>query len=112
MPLSIHHMPLPLTFTLVKSPDGTTSAVLADPTSLEERLSGGALLVVSTTTSYRAVPLLSQVVVNQYGELCSLLKPGGTSCPLPTVINCIHAAAGRAKEVHKMIADAVRALLI
>ncbi|EER17748.1 Exosome complex exonuclease RRP45, putative [Perkinsus marinus ATCC 50983] len=92
MPLSIHHMPLPLTFTLVKSPDGTTSAVLADPTSLEERLSGGALLVV---------------VVNQYGELCSLLKPGGTSCPLPTVINCIHAAAGRAKEVHKMIADAL-----
>ncbi|KAF4669867.1 Exosome complex component RRP45 [Perkinsus olseni] len=92
MPLSIHHMPLPLTFVLVKSPDGSTSAVLADPTSLEERLSGGALLVI---------------VVNQYGELCSILKPGGTSCPLPTIVSCIHAATGRAKEVHKMIADAL-----
>ncbi|KAF4672452.1 Exosome complex component RRP45 [Perkinsus chesapeaki] len=92
MPLSIHHMPLPLTFALVKSPDGSTSAVLADPTSLEERLSGGALLVV---------------IVNQYGELCGILKPGGTAIPLSTVITCIHAATGRAKEVHKMIADSL-----
>ncbi|EEQ99318.1 Exosome complex exonuclease RRP45, putative [Perkinsus marinus ATCC 50983] len=90
IPLSVHHMPIPVTFASIPSSLGENPLLLADPSSLEESLQGdGGQLVV---------------VMNQYGELCGALKSGGASLMLHRdLMPAIRLATARVKEVTALI---------
>lgn len=84
VPLSIHHLPVPVTFALFSpaSPAGTPIWVL-DPNRLEEAAMSGVLCIA----------------VNQFGELCGIHKPGGCALDYSIVEHCIQLAVERAKEL-------------
>lgn len=85
VPLSIHHLPVPVTFALFTSSSGKDAepSWLLDPNRLEEAAMGGQL----------------SVAVNQHGELCGLHKPGGMAIDIVLINHCISIATARAKEL-------------
>ncbi|KAF4748768.1 Exosome complex component RRP45, partial [Perkinsus olseni] len=93
VPLSVHHMPIPVTFAAIPSDIGEDPVLLADPSNLEEQFQGdgGQLVVVG-------------VVMNQYGELCSVLKSGGASLLLDRdLMPAVRLTAARVKAVIALI---------
>jgi len=89
VPLSVHHIPVPVTFALFAEGNdkGSETTWILDPNRLEEAAMGG-LLTVS---------------VNQYGELCGLQKPGGIPVDFSLVEQCLEFAKSRAKELIEKI---------
>lgn len=87
VPLSVHHLPVPVTCALyTASPKGGKSveaAWILDPNRLEEAAMDGALCVA----------------VNQHGELCGLHKPGGMPLEFSRIAQCVELAVARAKEI-------------
>lgn len=84
VPLSIHHLPVPVTFALFLSTgkDAQPTWIL-DPNRLEEAAMGGALCIA----------------VNQHGELCGLHKPGGMPVDFAVIQHCTELAVARAREI-------------
>lgn len=86
VPLSIHHLPVPVTFALYAADGKGTAAEPAwilDPSRLEEAVMGGTLCVA----------------LNQYGELCGVHKPGGMAVDYALIEHCVTLATARAKEI-------------
>eukprot|EP00406_Dinophysis_acuminata_P073438 CAMPEP_0179247744 /NCGR_PEP_ID=MMETSP0797-20121207/19770_1 /TAXON_ID=47934 /ORGANISM="Dinophysis acuminata, Strain DAEP01" /LENGTH=330 /DNA_ID=CAMNT_0020955379 /DNA_START=22 /DNA_END=1010 /DNA_ORIENTATION=+ len=87
VPLSIHHLPVPVTFALFAAADGRGTvaepAWILDPSRLEEAVMGGVLCVA----------------VNQHGELCGVHKPGGLAVDYALIERCAALATARAKEI-------------
>ncbi|KAF4663637.1 Exosome complex component RRP45 [Perkinsus olseni] len=92
VPLSVHHMPIPVTFAAIPSGLGEDPMLLADPSNLEEQFQGdGGQLVV---------------VMNQYGELCSVLKSGGASLLLDRdLMPAVRLTTARVKAVIALVDD-------
>jgi len=84
VPLSLHHLPVPVTFSLFAPEDkaGEPTWVL-DANRLEEAAMGGVLCVC----------------VNQHGELCGIHKPGGMGVEFSLIEHCIELASAKAKEI-------------
>jgi len=84
VPLSVHHLPVPITFALFGHGRKDTDPLwILDPNHLEEVAMAGTLCVA----------------VNQYGELCALNKPGGMPVDFALVEHCTVIAVERAKEI-------------
>jgi len=90
VPLSIHHLPLCVSFGLyrTKSPSNSDSPkkpqvyVITDPTDREEEIMNGMLTVV----------------VNPHGEICSLIKQGWPPLSIDDLDFCISIATEKSKE--------------
>ena len=80
VPLSVHHMPVPVSFALYQ---GDPVRCVLDPTHEEEKYTEGLLCVC----------------VNQHGDLCGLHKPGGLPLTLDVIQQCTQVAVERAKLV-------------
>jgi len=96
VPLSIHHLPVPVTFALFEPAPGSKEAEtmwIADPNRLEEVAMAGALTVA----------------VNQHGELCCLHKPGGMPVDFALIEHCTELAIARAKELTTRIQSELEA---
>lgn len=86
VPLSVHHLPVPVTFALFASgTDGKDAerAWVLDPNRLEEAAMGGSLCIA----------------VNQHGELCGVHKPGGLPVDFALTQHCMDLAVTKAKEI-------------
>jgi len=81
--LRLRHFPIPLTFAIFDE-----IYVLADPTAEEESLAG------STFT----------IIYNDKKEICSVLKPGGTTLSDSTLKECMERAKARVDEVMPLLA--------
>lgn len=99
VPLSIHHIPVPVSFALFSSTAGkdAESAWILDPNRLEEAAMSGLLCIA----------------VNQHGELCGLHKPGGMAIEFELIEHCMGIATAKAKEIcarikHELEADLVK----
>jgi len=94
VPLSIHHLPVPVTFALF-TPSGkeTEPTYILDPNRLEEVAMGGSMCIA----------------VNQHGELCGLHKPGGYAICFSLIEHCTELAVGRARELTDRIKAAIDA---
>merc|ERR1711959_315023 len=90
VPLSIHHLPIPVTFALFEGADGETIHIM-DPTSEEEAAMHGSL-----TCS-----------VNQHGDLCGLHKPGGSPIAVDTLQLLVSMAVKRAEEMTSKIMESL-----
>jgi len=81
LPLVFHHTPVAITFGLFQADaaraDGRSVLVAIDPTDREELVMPGSLVVV----------------LNQYGELCGLHKPGGLPIEVAQAVECARQAA-------------------
>ena len=86
VPLSVHHLPLTLTFALFPLEAGKTLTI-ADPNAAEERVAAGQLVVT----------------MNQHGELCGIHKPGGIPINMDGLRECTDLAVRRAKELTVLI---------
>jgi len=86
VPLSVHHLPLTLTFALFPAEAGKSLSI-ADPTAAEERASSGQLTVT----------------MNQHGELCGIHKPGGVPVDVEALRECTELAVRRAKDLTAII---------
>eukprot|EP00929_Paragymnodinium_shiwhaense_P111719 TRINITY_DN80008_c0_g1_i1.p1 TRINITY_DN80008_c0_g1~~TRINITY_DN80008_c0_g1_i1.p1 ORF type:complete len:457 (+),score=133.17 TRINITY_DN80008_c0_g1_i1:114-1484(+) len=98
VPLSIHHMPVPVSFALF-APVGTkdtTPTWILDPNRLEEAAMNGTLCIA----------------LNQYGELCAIHKPGGLAVDFALLEHCIGVATARAKEMCSRIQSELEADLL
>ncbi|KAI8811278.1 ribosomal protein S5 domain 2-type protein [Cladochytrium replicatum] len=99
IPLSIHHIPVSLTFAFFESEDAlssapTSTAVVLDPTHLEEQVSTAQLTLV----------------LNIHRELCTVHKSGAASAvDLDALFRCASVAQGKAAEVTAEIRRAVAA---
>ncbi|KAF4651782.1 Exosome complex component RRP45, partial [Perkinsus chesapeaki] len=90
VPISVHHMPIPVTFAIIPSDSDMPPVLLADPTSLEEGLHGNRGQLV--------------LAMNQYGQLCSLLKSGGAPLLLDRdILPAVRLATLRAKTIIDLI---------
>eukprot|EP00927_Polykrikos_kofoidii_P017234 TRINITY_DN17826_c2_g1_i1.p1 TRINITY_DN17826_c2_g1~~TRINITY_DN17826_c2_g1_i1.p1 ORF type:complete len:516 (-),score=134.94 TRINITY_DN17826_c2_g1_i1:74-1621(-) len=89
VPLSIHHMPVPVSFALFTAAGGKDKEPtwLLDPNRLEEAAMNGTVCVA----------------LNQHGELCGLHKPGGLPVDFSLVQHMMEVAAGKAKELTSRI---------
>lgn len=88
VPLSIHHLPIPVTFALFAActkgdREPAEPIWVLDPNRLEESAMNGALCIA----------------VNQHGELCGVHKPGGMPIDFALLQNCIEIAKARAREL-------------
>lgn len=86
-PLALESLPLSVSFALV---DG---CALIDPSAEEEKVADAALALLVRPT----------------GELCGVLKPGGTPMPQTLFRECVERAAKRAPVMAKALAGAARA---
>eukprot|EP00933_Yihiella_yeosuensis_P061148 TRINITY_DN63973_c0_g1_i1.p1 TRINITY_DN63973_c0_g1~~TRINITY_DN63973_c0_g1_i1.p1 ORF type:complete len:500 (+),score=152.61 TRINITY_DN63973_c0_g1_i1:33-1502(+) len=99
VPLSIHHLPVPVTFALFPAAGSGASgkegepAWILDPNRLEEAAAAGSLCIA----------------VNQHGELCGVHKPGGMPVDFAMVEHCIELAISRAKEITSRIQSEIDA---
>lgn len=82
VPLSVHHLPVPVTFALFGGKE-TEAAWVLDPNRLEEAAMSGSLCIA----------------VNQHGELCGVHKPGGLPVDLAMLQSCMDLAKSKAKEI-------------
>ncbi|CAJ1373611.1 unnamed protein product [Effrenium voratum] len=89
VPLSVHHLPVPVTFALFPGAAGKNGepAWVLDPNRLEEAAMGGSLCIA----------------VNQHGELCGVHKPGGMPVEFAMVQHCLELAVTKAKEITRRI---------
>eukprot|EP00439_Symbiodinium_sp_Y106_P002032 s4920_g1.t1 len=89
VPLSVHHLPVPVSFALFPGAAGKESepAWILDPNRLEEAAMGGCLCIA----------------VNQHGELCGLHKPGGLPLDFSMIQHCMELAVTKAKEITNRI---------
>uniref|UniRef100_A0A0G4FS20 Uncharacterized protein n=1 Tax=Chromera velia CCMP2878 TaxID=1169474 RepID=A0A0G4FS20_9ALVE len=87
VPLSIHHLPLLATFAHFE----TEEFIAADPTRVEESLSGGLICIA----------------VNQFGELCGIHRPGGVPLSMQSLRHCIQAATERGKALKEILESAL-----
>jgi len=87
-PLSLHHVPLTLTFALLDQGKHT----IVDPTDREEAIMGGRI----------------SFGLNAHKELCSLHKMGGTPVQPEVLLNCSHLACTKVSELQKLLKNAVR----
>jgi len=101
VPLSIHHIPVPVTFALFAASGSggakdhaTEPAWLLDPNRLEEAATVGGVLCVA---------------VNEYGELCGLHKPGGMPVDVALIEHFVELATARAKEITSRIQSELKA---
>jgi len=98
VPLSVHHLPVPVTFALFSPCEGggreANEAVwILDPNRLEETAMDGALCIA----------------VNQHGELCGLHKPGGLPIGFSMIEHCTQVAISRARELTERIQAELKA---
>ncbi|KAL4427701.1 hypothetical protein ABPG75_001790 [Micractinium tetrahymenae] len=89
VPLSIHHLPLPVSFALWE--DGELIAV--DPSLKEEAAAAGKLTVTQ----------------NAFGELCSLQKIEGCGLGAPQLMRCVRLAATKVEELTAALRKALDA---
>lgn len=89
LPIKIHSQPVSTTFALFDD-----TIVLADPTSEEECLASGIIIVALVDSDH----------------ICTLHKPGGSSIPEIKLQECIEHAKQRAKEVRRLIHEATTAI--
>ncbi|CAK0891677.1 unnamed protein product [Prorocentrum cordatum] len=86
VPLSIHHLPVPVTFALFrgagKGADAETMWIL-DPSRVEEAAMAGAMCIAA----------------NQHGEICGVHKPGGLPVDIALIQHCTAMAQTRAREL-------------
>lgn len=85
--LELARVPVPATFGVVGR------SVLADPTGDEERLLDAAVTIV----------------VDDAGDVCAAHKPGGAPLPADVVDACVASASARAKDLHRLIREAIEA---
>lgn len=87
VPLSIHHLPVPVNFALFAPCTGKRHSDepvwILDPNRLEEAAMDGSLCIA----------------VNQHGELCGLHKPGGLPIDFALIEQCTPIAVARAAEI-------------
>jgi exosome complex component RRP45 len=85
VPLSIHFLPVPVTFALFAPGDKEDKqpTVIIDPSRLEEAAMCGILCIA----------------VNQHGELCGLHKPGGMPIDFELIEQCTEIATAKTKEI-------------
>lgn len=95
VPLSIHHIPVPVSFALFSSTAGkdAETAWILDPNRLEEAAMSGLLCIA----------------VNQHGELCGLHKPGGMPVDFELIEHCMGIATAKAKEICTRIKNELEA---
>lgn len=94
VPLSIHHVPVPVTFALFPPRERRSEpSWVLDPTRLEESVMAGVLTIA----------------VNQHGELCALHKPGGVPVAFGLLEQCAALAVARAKELCVKLKEALDA---
>jgi len=98
VPLSIHHIPVPVSFALFASTAGkdAETAWILDPNRLEEAAMSGLLCIA----------------VNQHGELCGLHKPGGMPVDFELIEHCMGIATAKAKEICTRIKNELEADLV
>lgn len=83
VPLSIHHIPVPVTFALFEREGKPDDPLwLLDPNRLEEAAMGGSICVA----------------LNQHGELCAINKPGGMPINFELINTCTELATSKVKE--------------
>ncbi|KAI8925856.1 ribosomal protein S5 domain 2-type protein [Entophlyctis helioformis] len=87
IPLSIHHIPICVTFGFFNS--GET--IVIDPLLIEEQVQEGDMTVV----------------VNMHRELCTMSKAGGIPIAPDQVIHCANIAAIKATEITDLIKQAI-----
>eukprot|EP00434_Breviolum_minutum_P017942 symbB.v1.2.015823.t1/scaffold1191.1/size132917/2 len=88
VPLSVHHLPVPVTFALFPGAGKETEpAWVLDPNRLEEAAMSGSLCIA----------------VNQHGELCGVHKPGGLPVDFAMLEHCMDLAKNKAKEITSRI---------
>jgi len=85
VPLSIHHLPIPVSFALFQGQPQ------ADPATIEEESMDGLLCVA----------------VNQHGEICGVHKPGGSPVPLDLLATCTEIAVKKAEDITSKIQQAL-----
>jgi exosome complex RNA-binding protein Rrp42 (RNase PH superfamily) len=89
LPLTIHHLPLPVTFALFDAGD----ALAADPSLREEAAAEGSFTVT----------------VNPHGELCAVHKAHGVGLSPAQTLRCVRVAAAKAKELAATLRQALDA---
>ncbi|KAK9842555.1 hypothetical protein WJX81_005859 [Elliptochloris bilobata] len=88
LPLSLHHLPLAVTFGLFEGGE----AVVLDPSLKEAAAAAGMLTVIATT----------------HGEVCALHKPGGIGISLSQTMRLVRVACAKAAEVAEGLRAALR----
>lgn len=89
VPLSIHHLPLCVTFAVF----GDGDQVVVDPWFKEEQSLNGRVTLIH----------------NQHRELCGVHKSGGPGLPLNTLVKCSKIAAVKVQDVIQAIQSAITA---
>eukprot|EP00818_Percolomonas_sp_WS_P005604 CAMPEP_0117442180 /NCGR_PEP_ID=MMETSP0759-20121206/4017_1 /TAXON_ID=63605 /ORGANISM="Percolomonas cosmopolitus, Strain WS" /LENGTH=419 /DNA_ID=CAMNT_0005234057 /DNA_START=101 /DNA_END=1357 /DNA_ORIENTATION=+ len=92
IPLSIHHVPLTVTFALYTASDDSNRILyLIDP-DYEEQVNAEGLITVA---------------VNTHGEICSLEKSGGVALSPQCIIQCVKMATVKIQELSKALVEVV-----
>ena len=93
VPLSVHHIPLCISFSFY---GGETQDYVIDPTSIEENVQSGSVMVT----------------MNAHRELCSLAKIGGVALEIDTISHCIDVAFSIIQQLGETIQEAVKADIV
>lgn len=89
VPLSIHHLPLPISFALFEGGE----LLVVDPSLKEEAAADGKFIVTQ----------------NAFGELCALQKVEGCGMTPPQLMRCIRLATQKVEELTSLIRKALEA---
>jgi exosome complex component RRP45 len=87
LPLSIHHLPFSVTFALYTEPGSDDTTVLVDPSSCEERVAQGTLVLF----------------VNKHRQLCAVQKAGLLPIAAELILHCAQIAQVKALEIDAML---------
>eukprot|EP00762_Andalucia_godoyi_P006560 ANDGO_04999.mRNA.1 Exosome complex component rrp45 len=92
VPLSIHHMPLCVSFAFVQDPESEMMyKILIDPLRMEEDYMGGFMTVA----------------MNVHGEVCLVHKNGGTLVSDDVLPACMELTESRVREIYTSIRTAI-----
>jgi exosome complex RNA-binding protein Rrp42 (RNase PH superfamily) len=89
VPLSLHHIPISISFCFIESRDQGEPIIFMDPTDREERITDG-----SMTFTF-----------NSFRELCAVHKIGGAAISTTEVLRCANVAAARVSELTEILKE-------
>lgn len=89
VPLSLHHIPISISFCFIESRDDGEPIIFMDPTDREERITDG-----SMTFTF-----------NSFRELCAVHKIGGAAISTNDVLRCANIAAARVSELTEILKE-------
>lgn len=94
IPLSVHHIPLSVTFALFSSEENPNQLIYVMDPDLEEQ---------------NAAEGIISVAVNTHGEICSIEKSGGVALSPECIIQCVKLATLKVKELSSALLRVVEA---